>query len=293
MAEQATPTFLDVPYLLEASVPRNRTSWLWYAMGAFALFVVLSSYVSGQRNKALVEGMSMVAMLGLAGAMIATAFVAARSAQREQSELEAAEELIQLRRWDQAAALLDGMLSRPARTPQSRIQGLLYLAAVLTRYHRFADAITVYDHILETVQLDSEGSLGLRVGRAMAQLHDDRLFDADRAINELRRAPGAEESGSLALLEIYRDVKTGHPEEAADLFGRRLAAMRKQLGHRLGDAYGLAARAQDMLGHEAEARALYEDATLLVSEGELARRYSELASLAGKYPAATVPGEGA
>jgi hypothetical protein len=52
----------------------------------------------------------------------------------------------------------------------------------------------------------------------------------------------------------------------------------------------LAARAYDMLGREAEARAAYENATLLSPEVELQRRYAEVRRLAGKYPAATAPG---
>jgi hypothetical protein len=65
--------------------------------------------------------------------------------------------------------------------------------------------------------------------------------------------------------------------------------MREQLGQRVADAHALAARAYDMLGREAEARAAYENATLLSPEVELHRRYAEVRALAGKYPAAAMP----
>jgi tetratricopeptide (TPR) repeat protein len=157
----------------------------------------------------------------------------------------------------------------------------------------------------------------------MAMLREDHLFDADRAINELRQigrseraaaaaARGAEdvtsvspgsagaaaqnifpvaESAGLALVEIYRDVKTGHPAEAVAIFEDRLSALRDQLGHRVADAYALAARAYDLLGREAEAADAYRRATLLCPPVELHRRYPEVAKLQGRYEPAAAPPE--
>ena len=159
------------------------------------------------------------------------------------------------------------------------------------------------EHLLDNVPLDPSTAHVLRLGRAMAMLREDHLFDADRAINELRRqvqrasdvevAASGEtvESAGLALVEIYRDVKTGHPAEALEMFQRSLGAMRQQLGHRAGDAYGLAAKAFDLLNRPAEAQEAYEKATLLTLPAELERRYPELASLATKFTPAARPGE--
>jgi len=295
MAQQVPDSFLDVSRLLESSAPRPRGSWFWYIAGILLLILMLGSYFSSryEQSQRLIEGLSMFLLIGMILAMWAMTWSAARSVQREHAHLQAIEELIQLRRWDQAAATLQSLLSRPARTPQAHVQSLLFLAAVLARYHRFGDAIAVYDHILSTVQLDEDGTFGIKLARAMAQLRDDRLFDADRAINELRRLCGADDSAALALIEIYRDVKTGHPLEAADMFQKKHPVLTRQLGHRMADALALAARAHDLLGHADEAQALYGDATLLVAEPELTRRYPELQPLAGKYPAASAPGEAA
>src|SRR5690606_7370874 len=131
------------------------------------------------------------------------------------------------------------LLSRPMRTQPARIRALILLGTILGRYHRFADAIMVYDYLLANVQMDPVSEHGLRLGRAMAILREDHLFDADRAISDLRRSD--RESGGLALIEMYRDVKAGHPEEAIAVFNERHHAMRRQLGHRLGDAYVLLA----------------------------------------------------
>ena len=73
-----------------------------------------------------------------------------RQQRQEQQAIEAVEELVQLRRWDEAAAMLDGLLSHPTRTNAARVQALVYLCSVLARYHRFADVMTVQDFLLGT-----------------------------------------------------------------------------------------------------------------------------------------------
>jgi cytochrome c-type biogenesis protein CcmH/NrfG len=183
------------------------------------------------------------------------------------------------------------MLSQPARSDHGRIQALIFLAAVLARYGRYGDSITVHDYLLDHVDLDPGTEYGLRLGRAMALLQEDRLFDADRAINELRRAAGDADSAGLALVEIFRDVKTGHPAEAVEIFNAKLTALRQQLGHRCADAWALVARAYDLLERPADAQTAYANATLLAPERELQRRYSEVAKLGGKYVASPAPPE--
>ncbi|MGB7159805.1 MAG: hypothetical protein WBD40_17190 [Tepidisphaeraceae bacterium] len=285
------PQFLDVPRLLEASQPRRRAGWFWYAAGGFLLLVLISTYLSSQSPTlaAVMRLFSGLVMLMLVAGMGLLTFAAAKRQQAEVQQLVAVEELMQLRRWGEAAAILDGMLSEPTRTPQARVQALIYLSTVLARYHRFADAIAVHEHLLEHVNMDAGTAQGLRLARAMSMLREDHLVDADRAMAELRRADSERRSGGLALLEIYRDVKTGHPQEAVEIFEERLPSLREQLGHRTGDAYYLAAKAYDVLGREPEAGRAYERATLLAPLAELERRYPEAASLSEKYPPALAP----
>ena len=168
-------------------------------------------------------------------------------------------------------------LSKPTCTHMGRIQGLIYLSMVLMRYHQFEQAINVQNYIFEHVQLDPGTEYGVKLSRAMAMLREDHLVDADRAIGELRRMSGGD-SGALALLELYRDVKTGHPAEAVEIFSSKLKAMKEQLGHRVADAYALGSKAMRMLGRTEEGEKLWEDATTLVAANELVRRYPELAA---------------
>jgi tetratricopeptide (TPR) repeat protein len=261
-----------------------------------------------------------VILMGLTGVMMLISWNAFRRAKAEQIQLEGIEELIRLRRWQEAGAMLQQLLGQPTRSPQTRVQGLIFLTGVLARYNRFDDAIMVQNYLLEQIGLDEGTAHGLRLARAMAMLRADHLFDADRAINELRRqvtraaeangrgiddedaAPPLIESetaspqsisAGLALVELYRDVKTGHPAEAIELFNSTLSSMREQLGQRVADAHVLVARAYEMLSRDAEAQASYAKATLLTPPEELHRRYPETAILASKYQPTAAPREAA
>jgi tetratricopeptide (TPR) repeat protein len=311
MNEPTPVQFLDVPALLERSQPAPRTGWFWYGLGAFILVVLLSAYANTRSPEmaTLVRTLSGFIMFGLMVGMGVITWFAVKGQRAEQLQLEAAEELVSLRRWPQAAVLLEAMLMRPTRSPGSRVQALIYLSTVLARYHRFDDAIAIQNHLLDNVIMDSATSHALRLSRAMAMLRSDHLFDADRAIAELRRstrraeemigddtedeppAPAGAtfESAGLALVEIYRDVKTGHPAEAIEMFDAKLPILKQQLGHRVADAYVLAAKAYDLLGRTAEAQSAYENATLLSPVDELSRRYPEVQSTGEKYSFARAP----
>src|SRR5687768_9039453 len=224
---EPAPQFLHVPTLLESSQPKPRVGLFWYALGGFLLVVLGAALVSqgSETGRRLVDALSAVLMVAVIIGMGVFTAITVKRHRGEQQEVEAVAELVQLRRWPEAAVVLEQVLSRPARTAALRGQALIYLGSVLARYHRFDDAIAVFDPTAH----------GLRLGRAMAMLREDHLFDADRALAEIRRAVATSggESAGLALVEIYRDVKTGHPEEAVAIFNDKLAVLREQLGHRV------------------------------------------------------------
>lgn len=287
--DHAQPDFLNVSLLLEASQPRPRQNWFWYAAGVFALVILASTWASSQ-SPAAKQAIDLLGMLAMFGAVVAMSLLTSRTVRRqraEQQRVEAIEELVQLRRWDQSAALLENMLSQPTLTAGARVQALIYLATVLARYHRFTDAIMVQNYLLEHVGFDPATSHGIKLMRAMSMLHEDHLFDADRAIKDLRQE--SPDSAGVALIEIYRDVKTGHPAEAIEIFNARLPDLRAQLGHRVADAYALVARAHDLVDQPVEAAAAWERATLMASPEELARRYTDVDAVKEKYAAAASP----
>lgn len=291
------PGFLEPDALIELSKPRARIPRVWLLLGGFLMVVVLSTLFGSGSPEArqMLEVVSAATMVGLMTALMVMTLVTVRRYRAEQQTVEAIGEMVQLRRWSEAAVALQVYLTRPARSLQLRTQALIFLGSILARYHRFEDAIRLYDHLLREELVDGATAYGLRLGRAMAMLREDHLVDADRAMSELRRmTAGSEvESGGLALLEIYRDVKTGHPAEAIEVFERKRDAIRDQLGHRSSDAWALVARAHDLLGQEAAAQEAFEKATLLAPPPELFRRYPEVQKMQDRYKPAYAPPEAA
>ena len=290
--DQEQPTeFLDVHYLLESE------------SAATARALALDDW-AGVRHHVARDGMSNRggvggAMLqGLAAAIALAIFVIAPAILRmslghiraEQQAVQSVAEMVQLRLWQQAAEGVQRLLSQPARSPQLR-GGICFICRRSWRaYHRFDDAIAVQNHLLESDWVNPATAHGLKLGRAMGMLHEDHLFDADRAISDLKRT-GPSESASTALVEMYRDVKTGHPESAIRTFEDKLPALRTQMGHRLGDAYALVARAYDLLGRQTEAADAFRRSTLLAPLSDLCRRYPEVNKLVGRYTPSMAPPE--
>jgi hypothetical protein len=107
----------------------------------------------------------------------------------------------------------------------------------------------------------------------------------------MRQGAPPNELATLALVEMYRDVKTGHPNEAIETFNLRFQEIRKTLGHRVADAWALVARAYDMLQKNADAESAFRNATLLAPLPELIRRYPEVAAMKDRFSPAAAPAE--
>jgi hypothetical protein len=292
---QSPPQFLDVQTLIEASEPRPRVPWSQFLIGGILLAFITSWYLGrsaqpGDGQDAMVTLIGL-AIAGMIASVAAAGFVRVRRTRAEHAAVVAVEEMMQLRRWAEAGLLLQSLLSRPARSPLARAQALLFLAMVLARYHRFEDSVVVDDYILDAIPLDDATDHAIRLGRAMSLLREENLLDADRAIMDLRRTSRGVDSGGLALVEIYRDVKTGHPQEAIEMFESRVDVMRRQLGHRVADAWALVARAYDMVDRREDADRSFTNATLLMPWAELSRRYPEVSPLLTKYQVAQAPAE--
>lgn len=282
--------FLDVPVLLEISEPQPRVPWLRICAGGCLALMIVAAFSGGGAAGSVLQGLAWMTALVIMLAIPWILQLSLRQVRAEQGAVQSIAELVQLRRWPESAIALQNFLSRPARTNQFRTEAIMYLAVVLSRYHRFDDAIVVHNYLLEHELLNESAAYGVRIGRAMAMLRENHLFDADRAISELRRM-GPKDSAGFALVEIYRDVQTGHPEDAIGIFVEKLPAMREQLGHRLGDVYALIARAYDLLDRKTEAAEAFQQATLLAPIVELCRRYPEVQKLLGRYEPAPAPSE--
>ena len=111
------PPFVDVQALLDSSRPKQRVNWFWYSVGIFLLISLGAAYISASSptGKMIVEGGSVFFTIGLITVMSMVTAFTVRKVRASQMQIEAAAELVQLRRWPQAGALLTQILSCPER----------------------------------------------------------------------------------------------------------------------------------------------------------------------------------
>ncbi len=183
------PPFLDVPTLLEASRPQKRINFFWSFAGVFGLLLVMQ-FAGGadDATRKAIEFFTGLMLLTLVGASVGFSVFTMRRLRAQQQTVDAIEEMMLLRRWDPAGLLLNRFLSSPVRSSHLWAAGLTRLAELLGRHHRFEDAITVQNFIIENQLLDDHGDYLMRMARTMAMLREDHLVDADRAISDLRGA---------------------------------------------------------------------------------------------------------
>ena len=210
---------------------------------------------------------------------------------REATRAAAVRDACRLRQWPAALAAAADLLSGPVASPAARLESLVLLSVVLTRYHKFDDADALAEALLE--RIDGPATPMLRGLQAYGRLRTGRLLDADTALRGLRRDLNAlgsaapdEARALLALTEMYRDVQTNHHDEALDLFDKERGRVRDAAGDRVADFHALAAVARHARGEAGVAGRLWREATLLVPEAELRRRFPEVRPVAEAYQAA-------
>lgn len=321
---------LDVPRLLETSMPRSAglrgALLLLPAIGLLAMVAAVALMLASSDGAAWAPLAALAALAISAGSMVTLSRLA-RAARDERTSVSQIDELIMLRHFAPAAGRLSSLLSRPMRLPQTRALALLHLARVLMRYERYEDAIEVGDAVINDAAAEPALRFAVACGRAMAMLRSGRLYDAGESMSQLRRevsrlesavrriseaasqerqaaaeelGPEAEDdpersspidSAALNLVELYRDVQTRHSEEVLATLQAKGLALRDGLGARFGDVLALASVAAHRLADAERAARLWSDATCLVSESELRRRYPETAEVAMAYPATQRPPE--
>lgn len=282
MQPQTSAVRLNAEGLLESSKPQGQQSLL---MPLFLLGVLVASLVSLRGSNPLLQG---IVPLVFAGSIVVAVMHASRIAKRQQREkdgLRQVDEAVRLGNWDLAASAVRQLLGRPMMVPQARVQGLIYLGAVLVRQGQYLPAIKLYDHLLETVQFPPQIAMSLKCVRVYAMLREEHLSDAYQAIAHLKReAPG--DSAMLQLLEMYRLVKTGHNADALELFGQRRVQLAAQLGHRSCDGWALAAAAAVATGQEHAADEYARNAGIMGNVREIVERFPECRAVLGRvWPA--------
>jgi hypothetical protein len=288
------PSPLDVGSLADASRPKPvfRHAGRVIVFAVVAMFLVVLLPVS-LGTKAIVQVLAWGTILAGAGFV----WNLSRSLRDEGRQLDTIEDLLSLKRPGDALPRLVFLLSSPMRSAQGRLRALMLLAATMGRTQRYDEVLAIDEQLLVGEGLVGGAGTVVKLGRALAMLHADRLYDADRAINDLRRSIDRNPDhandtlawAALRLIELYRDVKTGHDAEAVELFQSHRDRITLGLGHRAGEAHALVAIAHHRLGQADAARAAMASATTLQGVGDLVRTYPELRPLLSLYPPAPAP----
>ena len=303
-AAPAAPVALgDVPALLDISRPRPVIRQAGRAIMAIWAAALLGPIVGLPPGP--LEAAALLATLG--GSIYLS--VLGAGVRTENATLDRLEGWLAMRRTAETVAPLHRLMSRPMRGPENRLRAMLLLGGVLSRLDRHDDALSVYDELIDTEGLAGPGGAVVKLARASEMLRADHLYDADRAINDLRRLldrggvaaemarfdtglvarPDPAALAGLRLLELHRDVKTGHNAEAVDHFTAELPDLRRGLGHRVADAHALIAIAAHRLNRPADAQARFADATALAPLSELVKRYPDLWPLCAVYSPTSPP----
>ena len=124
MEPAAPAAILEVDRLLESSEPRPRINPIWMMGGIFLLAIVAAAFVGGapQESRPVLAALAGLLVLGAVAAMSAYSIYIVRQLRAGQQQVQQIGELVQLRRWPEAAMALEVYLSQPSRTQQLRVQ---------------------------------------------------------------------------------------------------------------------------------------------------------------------------
>lgn len=265
---------IDVVSLLESSRPGRGHALL---MPLVLMVAVIAVLVSTAGESAWLGALVPLAFAGTIGMTLWHTVRLARRQRRELNALSEVDQMIRLGQWDLAVARLGELLGRPMQRFHARLQALIYLGGPLIRLGQYEDAIGLYEYLLSNSQFPAGISFSLRCARLYAMIRLDHLTDAYETIGQMRRESSSS-SALLSVLEMYRDVKTGHFEEALGIFQDRKAIFAAQLGHRSCDAWALASWASWGMQRPEQAGMFARNAALLGDRGEILRRFPECAA---------------
>lgn len=261
-------------------------------VGGVAIMVgLLMGDAPSDAGKLAQRGLAYLIPLVLLGLAVAWGGYMSRQLRDEEEAVCQIEDAVRLRTYEPMIWTLAGLLSRPMLSPLARARALFAYVGAMVKFGRFEEAALAVDLMLdEGVPVGMVGSL--RGARAYAMLREDRLFDADRALTDIKKMGRDGPMGALlALSEQYRDVRTGHADDVLEKHSARRTLVAGHISTRVADLDALAAWAALRLGQRELASALWRRATTVGQASELTERYPELSSVAGELSPTPLPAE--
>ena len=234
-----SPTgFLDVPTLLESSQARPRPAWIWYVGGLFLLLLMAGSYLEASPAKGQPPAGNCSGRWGCSrwrgSWWVLTWLTVAASSRRTPAD--------RIHRGTGAVAALDGggpgagcdavASGTLAAGAHSGVDIPLQRAGALTGDSAMPSRCREY--VLDHALLDEATAHGLRLGRAMGHAARGPAVSMRIALSAICGVGAAARNpAGWRWWRSNRDVKTGHPQEAIEIFEQKLSLMREQLGHRV------------------------------------------------------------
>jgi hypothetical protein len=291
--QAGTPALPTPDQALLSSRPRPRFPLLPMAVIASTAMIggLILAEARDDSTRLIQWGLVILILGGVLGMAVWWGSAIAAALQKEDREVTRLEEAIRLKHFEAASWLLAILLSKPMLSPIHRLRALLGYVAMLVRAGRFED-VSLATQIMLSEGVTEPMVAPLRAANAFALLRDDRLVDAHRAIGDVRKLGRDGAAGGLyALLEMYRDVRTGHTAEVIEIHTSRRSEIASALGTRVADADALVAWAHLRLGDIASAERMWRRATLLAQPADLVERYPELKEAASILIPEPVPPE--
>ncbi|MCE9591627.1 MAG: hypothetical protein K8S99_14010 [Planctomycetes bacterium] len=214
---------------------------------------------------------------------------------RQMQELEArvnhASDLAVLNRFPESLRLAWRTLPVATRSPEMHGRLVALIAHDLDQAGACESAITAYTYLLDNMPPNHPSAVQVKIHRAMAQLTNDQLTDADDALRRLRGAIEPYKGSPLAALyrlaNLIQQVRTLHFEDAVTHAPTLVDELRPLgvsagLGHALmaWSYRNLPGAAEPGSPFRAEADSWWGRATLLLPVETILRRFKELTPMA-------------
>lgn len=201
-----------------------------------------------------------------------------------------ASELAMFHRHVESLRLAWRTLPMATRSPEMHGRLVTLIAHDLDQVAAYDSAINAYSYILERMPREHPAAIQLRLHRAMAQLANDQLTDADDTLMRLRTSIDTRTVTPLAALfrlaSLTQQVRTLHYQDAIDLAPSLIDDLRP-LGVAAAFGHALMAWSYHNLPGisvpdstpQNEARLWWERATILLPADTILRRFKDLAPL--------------
>ena len=274
---------------LERHSPRGPSRLLaWLPIIALAGVVLLTTVTN--------DGWTRMLPWVILAALITTMAFRVRWVRHLEAQVAKVQELTMMRRFPTAMRLAWRLLPKVNTMPVLQGRIVAFMAHVLDQVRAYDAAIIAYDAAIRHLPALHPGAIQLQINRAITQLINDQLADADDALRRLRsqgevlRHPTS--AAAFGLANLTQQVRTNHFVEAVQS-APGLIELLRPLGIEAGYGHALMALACHQLADhrgasgDSEARPWWSRATLLLPAKTLVDRFPELSSVAGRYPASS------